>query len=85
MATRTVQHTIRGIPKPVDEALRRESKQAGRSLNQVAVAALARGLGVTEPPARHHDLDALAGTWEEDSAFDRAIRNQDRIDPSLWQ
>jgi hypothetical protein len=39
-------------------------------------------------PARdacHHDLDALIGSWEEDPAFDDAIRAQDVVDEELWK
>jgi hypothetical protein len=85
MSVQTVQHTIRGIPKSVDKALRSQSKQGGNSLNQTAIEALARGLGVSEQPVVHHDLDKLAGTWEEDPAFDKALADQDRVDPSLWK
>ncbi len=85
MPQQTVQHTIRGIPASVDKALRSQSKRVGSSLNQTAVEALARGLGVSDQPVIHHDLDKLAGTWEEDPAFDGAVADQDRIDPSLWK
>jgi hypothetical protein len=33
----------------------------------------------------HDDLDELAGAWEDDPQFDEAIRDQDRIDESLWR
>lgn len=85
MSSTTVQHTIRGIPTRVDKALRQQSRKAGRSLNQVAVDALARGLGVADEPALHHDLDTLAGTWADDADFDRAIKVQDQIDKALWK
>ena len=85
MATETVQHTIRGIPKVVDDALRRRSRRAGRSLNAEAVAALARGLGVPNKAKPRPTLAALAGTWQEDPAFDRVMREQDRVDVRLWK
>ena len=50
----------------------------------MAVEALGRGAGVEEAPL-HDDLDALAGRWEEDPAFDAAIAAQDEIDAGLWQ
>lgn len=79
------QYTIRQIPKHVDHALRRESRRRQRSLNQVAIEAMSKGLGLADQPVRYHDLDALAGTWEEDKAFDKAVAVQDRIDPTLWK
>jgi hypothetical protein len=69
----------------VDRALRQKSKQSGQSLNAVAIDALAKGLGLTEERIVFHDLDALAGTWVEDPAFDAAIAAQDQIEPGLWK
>lgn len=54
-------------------------------MNQTAVEALKRGLGVGAEQARHHDLDKLAGTWDEDPEFDRALKAQDKIDRNLWK
>lgn len=28
----------------------------------------------------HHDLDDLAGSWVDDPAFDKALRDMDRVD-----
>ena len=69
----------------MDKALRSLSKQVGSSLNQTAVEALARGLGMSDQPVIHHDLDNLVGTWEEDPAFDQAVADQHSIDPPLWK
>jgi len=80
-----VQYTLRGIPKKVDQALRRKSRQEGVSLNRAALAALMRGLGLAEDAPVHHDLDDLAGTWVDDPAFDEAIREMDSVDPDLWR
>ncbi len=79
------QYTIRDIPTRVDEALKRRARQEGKSLNQVTVDALTRAVGLGEEPTLHHDLDYLAGTWVEDPEFESVIRDQDRIDPGLWQ
>ncbi len=40
-----MQYTVRGIPAAVDEEIRRRARQAGKSLNEVVVHALAEGLG----------------------------------------
>ena len=81
----TIQYTLRAVPKPVDHALRQRSRQSHRSLNEEAIDALARGLGLGERKLVHHDLDALAGTWENDPAFDAAIAAQDCVDSKLWR
>lgn len=83
---RRSQHTVRGVPHSVDRALRERANAEGKSLNQVLVEALTKAsgtLGPAEPPLR--DLDALAGRWQEDPAFDEALRAQDQVDESLWR
>jgi len=36
-------------------------------------------------PGAHHDLDPLIGTWQEDAAFDSAIRAFEQVDESVWK
>jgi hypothetical protein len=81
----SVQYTIRQVPERVDKILREKALREGSSLNEEAVDALARGLGVSGQETRYHDLDELAGTWVKDPAFDRAIRDMDKVDPELWK
>ena len=85
MKKRQIQHTLRRVSERVDEELRRRADEERISLNEVAVQALARGLGLSDQPVRHHDLDDLAGTWVEDPEFDRAMAEMDQVDPELWQ
>lgn len=80
-----MQYTLRNVPRPVDAALRRRAKSEAKSLNETAVDALTRGAGLADEPVRFRDLDALAGSWREDPAFDRAIAAQDQVDPGLWK
>ncbi len=80
-----MQYTIRGIPPAVNDALRERARSAGKSLNEAAIDALTKGLGLAEDRPRFHDLDLLAGTWQEDAAFDAAIAAQDQVDPRLWK
>jgi hypothetical protein len=84
-ASSSIQYTIRQVPTRIDRLLRQKSKQAGQSLNEAAIAALTKGLGLADEPSRYHDLDALAGTWQEDGAFDAAIAAQDQVDAPLWK
>lgn len=74
------QHTIRSIPDAIDSALRRLAKQESKSINTVAIEALARGLELEAAVIEHSDLDFLIGSWQEDSAFDQAVADFERID-----
>jgi hypothetical protein len=69
----------------LDTALRRRAREQGKSLNEVAIEALASGAGVSERPRRQRDLRDIAGTWRNDRAFDRALAAQDAIDEELWR
>ena len=79
-----MQYTIRKVPGSLDAALRRRAQEQGKSLNEVAIEALARGAGVSGERSRQRDLHDIAGTWRNDRAFDRALAAQDAIDKDLW-
>jgi hypothetical protein len=81
-----MRYTIRGIPHAVDAALRERARVAGKSLNEVAIEALAEGAGVMgAPPRRRRNLDDIAGSWKASRAFDDAIAAQDQVDEDLWE
>lgn len=80
-----MQYTLRNIPPALDRALRERSRREGKSLNEVAVRALARALGFTEESVRHRTLRDVRGSWVDDAEFDKALDEQDVIDESLWQ
>jgi plasmid stability protein len=80
-----MQYTIRSIPAHVDRALRERSARESKSLNEVAIEALERGLDLDGHPARHRDLGAIAGSWVRDREVDRALDDQRTIDPDLWR
>ena len=83
---RCMQYTIRQVPNFLDAALRRRAQQQGKSLNEVAIEALARGAGVSAERGRQRDLRDIAGTWRSDRAsFQRALAAQDTVDQELWQ
>ena len=79
-----MQYTIRKIPSPVDAALRRRAREQSKSLNEVALEALASAAGVSGERSRQRDLHDVAGTWRNDPAFDRALAAQDTIDKDMW-
>jgi hypothetical protein len=80
-----MQYTLRKVPREVDKALRQKAKQEGKSLNQVAVEALARGANVDAVRPKFRSLDFAIGTWVEDPEFDKAIEEQRQIDPEMWK
>jgi plasmid stability protein len=80
-----MQYTIRKVPDSLDQALRRTARESGKSLNEVAIEALARGAGITGERVRHRDLTGIVGTWREDPAFDSALAAQDMIDEEMWR
>ena len=57
-----------------------------KSLNQVAVEALERAVGVTDgEPAKRRDLTDITGTWVADPQIDAALEDQRRVDPESWE
>lgn len=85
MTQKQIQYTLRKVPPQIDRELRKRARKEQRSLNEIALEALKQGLGLAGQPVRYHDLDALAGTWVHDPAFDRAIEAMDQVDPALWK
>lgn len=79
-----MQYTLRNIPIAIDRALRALARREGKSLNEVAIRALARAVGASDQPTRERDLRDLAGTWQEDPEFERARHEHERVDPALW-
>jgi hypothetical protein len=80
-----MQYTLRGIPRAVDAAIRERARREGRSLNEVAVEAMADGLGVGTLAQVRRDLSDVAGTWTRDAAVEAALTAQDRVDPESWK
>ena len=80
-----MQYTLRGIPPAVDEAIRERARAEGKSINDIAVAALADGIGLGTAEIVRRDLSDVVGTWVEDAAVDAVLSAQDSIDESLWR
>lgn len=78
-----VQYTLRKVPRAVDTRLRKRARTERRSLNSVALEALAKGAGVGDQAGPQRDLRDVAGTWVEDPDFEKAIALQHRIDRRL--
>jgi len=80
-----MQYTIRGIPARLDTVLRERARAEGKSLNEIALGALAEGLGVGRERAVLRDLGDIAGTWRKDAEAEAALAAHDRIDARLWK
>lgn len=85
MDRRQTQYTLRNVAPAVDQALRRRARRLGRSQNDVALEALARGVGIEAEASAYDDLDRFFGSWVEDRAVDRALAEQRTSDGALWR
>lgn len=77
--------TVRNLPPAVAEALEREKRRRGRSLNQTVIDLLAQSLGVGA--RRSNGIARLAGGWsaEELAAFEAAVAPFEQVDDELWR
>jgi len=80
-----MQYTLRNIPPHLDQALREKANREYKSLNEVAIEALSKALGLTERPIKFRDLSTLAGSWQNDGEIAQALAEQRTIDAELWQ
>jgi hypothetical protein len=77
--------TVRNLPRNVSDALSREKRRRGTSLNQTVIDLLRQGLGV--PGIRSNGLARLAGTWTpgDERRFLAKIRPFEEIDAEFWK
>ncbi len=80
-----MQYTVRGISDAMDKAIRRRAREKGKSLNEVAVEALAEGLGLGEEEVVRRDLSDILGTWRKEASVENALAAQDVVDEALWR
>jgi hypothetical protein len=82
--------TLRNVPPELEKLIEDEAAESGLSLNRTVIRLLEKGAGVrsgNRGKRVHRDLDHLAGSWsdEQKAEFDRALAEQRRIDPELWE
>ncbi len=79
--------TIRDIPPELADALDRERRRRGTSLNQTVIQLLGQGLGVTHAETRKNGLARFAGSWtkEEHRQFEGAVAPAEQVDEELWR
>lgn len=77
--------TIRNLPPGIADALEREKRRRGKSLNQTVIDLLGQGLGAQG--VRSNGLGRLAGSWSEDEFrdFERATAPFEGVDEELWR
>src|SRR4051812_35792749 len=80
-----MQYTIRNVPKRVDEALRRQAKEEGRSLNGVVIDALSNGLHRSGVQRVYRDLSWIFETEPLGDDVIQAIEEMDRILPEEYR
>ena len=80
-----MQYTLRRIPRDVDAALRRRAKSEHKTLTQIAIEAMAEGLGLAREPARRRSVRDLVGAGPRDPDLEAALDAQRQIDPELWR
>lgn len=72
-----MQYILSSVPDHLDRELQRRAAAENKDVEQVIVESLERAL---QTPQRHTDLDHLAGIWEDDPEFERALADFERID-----
>jgi hypothetical protein len=79
-----MQYTIRNVSAELDRALKARAKKTGKSVNQVALEALAQSVG---QPVKRRSLRDMPGEWSKRDAarFDRFLEQERRIDEELWR
>lgn len=77
--------TIRNVDRALSQALERERRAQGTSLNETVLRLLRRALAL-EPEGHENGLAKLAGTWSQEDfdEFREHTRAFDQIDDELW-
>jgi len=81
------QYTVRDVSESVDLRLRETAALEDISLNQAALQALERGLGLSEEPVRYRSLRDIL---KPDDKLDRkgwakALESMDTVNPADWK
>lgn len=80
--------TLRGIDEHLAQTLKEMAISQKTSLNTLALRLIRDATGIEKRKRTlvHHDLDTLAGTWNEEHEveFKEATRALEVIDESLW-
>ena len=79
-----MQYTVRNVPPELDRALKARAKQLGKSVNELALEALARSVGQA---VRRRSFREMPGSWSKADAarFDEFLAEHRTIDEDLWK
>lgn len=80
-----MQYTLRNIPRQLDQALRRRAREQGKTLTEVAIEAMADGVGLKGQRRRRRSVRDLVGARAPDPELRATLDDQRRIDPELWR
>jgi hypothetical protein len=82
-----VQYTVREVSPEVDLRLREAAALEEVSLNQAALRALARGLGVDGNRVRYRSLGEMVRRAPKTGlkAWRKALSEQDEVNPADWR
>jgi hypothetical protein len=84
------QLTVYSIEETLHKRLQQEAEKQGISINKYILNILRASQHIREQEkdlsALHHDLDHLAGTWDENDQreFEIELRKQRDIDGEMW-
>jgi len=83
----SVQYTVRDVSAEVDNRLREAAALEDLSLNQAALRALARGLGVDGAPVRYRSLGDIVRSAPKTGlkAWRSALQEQDTVNEADWR
>lgn len=79
-----IQYTIRNIPEPVDQIIRKRAKRTGKSFNTTVVDLLKKQT-IGENTDQPDIFQRLRGADTLDNSFFEAMEDQSRVDESLWR
>ena len=79
--------TIRNVPAELAQALDKERRKRGTSLNRTVLSLLRNALGVPHQAVRSNGLRQLAGTWGEAEykQFEQAVAPLGEVDEAMWR
>jgi plasmid stability protein len=71
---------IEHVPDDVTQALEARAAEEGRSVADVAIEAMAKGLEQAHARAKKRDLSRFRGKWIEDPETDKALEEFERVE-----
>ena len=83
------QITVRNVDQELHQFLKEQASNKGMSINGYIIQLLKDVGNPNEHAYRkevHHDLDSLAGTWNDEifAEFNQVLQEQRQIDEAMW-